>query len=271
MPAVSSVHWVSAARTDIGKVRKLNEDAWLARPGAGIWAVADGMGGHHAGDYASARVMEALQALDPLDALDDLESRTLAALNDVNEHLFNSTGRTMGCTLVLLLSRGKEARVIWAGDSRVYRLRRGALELLTRDHSRVQLLIDQGVVDPEDAENHPDANVITRAVGVTGVLELDDQQLDVNDGDTYLLCSDGLYRYLTDDQIRVALGHGDCQRACDDLVDLAMTSAARDNLTAVVVRAELDDTAVRTRINPVSVDGSPGADGDPTVLGDGRR
>lgn len=270
MPSRSEIHWVSAGRTDVGKVRKLNEDALLLKPELGLWTVADGMGGHHAGEYASSAVVDALSQLAASGSIAELESQSVAALNAVNEQLFSGQGRLMGSTVVVLMSLDGQARLIWAGDSRAYRLRQGRLEQLTRDHSRIQVLIDQGKVSPSEAERHPEANIITRAVGVTAQLELDSQQLDVRDGDTYLLCSDGLYRYLTETQMKDALGHGNCEQACDQLLALALSSPARDNITAIVVRAELDDTAVRTRINPASSDGPPGDD-DPTVLDESQR
>jgi serine/threonine protein phosphatase PrpC len=228
------------------------------------------MGGHHAGEYASSAVVDALSELAFSGSIEELESQSVAALNAVNEQLFSGQGRLMGSTVVVLMSLDGQARLIWAGDSRAYRLRQGRLEQLTRDHSRIQVLIDQGKVSPSEAERHPEANIITRAVGVTAQLELDSQQLDVRDGDTYLLCSDGLYRYITEAQMKDALGHGNCDQACDQLVALALSSPARDNITAIVVRAELDDTAIRTRINPAATDGPPGDD-DPTVLDESQR
>ena len=269
MPIRSDIHWISAARTNVGKVRKLNEDALLQKPLLGLWCVADGMGGHHAGDYASRAVVDALSELAAPSDLKELETQTFAALQAVNGELFSGGGRLMGCTVVVLVSLTGEASVVWAGDSRAYRLRQGRLEQLTRDHSRIQTLIDQGRVKPEDAEMHPEANVITRAVGVTEQLELDRKALDVQDGDTFLLCSDGLYRYVTEQQMKEALGRPDCDEACSILIDLALASEARDNITAVVIRAELDDTAIRTQINPASSD-SRGVPDDPTVLDDGK-
>lgn len=275
MSADREIHWVSAAATHVGKVRELNEDGVLDRPETGVWTVADGMGGYDAGEYASALVVDVLGRLPADRSLDSLIEQARLALEGANQQLVQEgrrkRARIMGSTVVSLLSDGVEAMVIWAGDSRAYRLRNGRLAQLTRDHSRIQELIDTGAVSPADADSHPEANVITRAVGVTPRLELDAERLDVQDGDTFLLCSDGLYRYVSDPEIQQFLGLGDCMRACTGLVERALESAARDNITAIVVRAELDDTAVRTRINPTPANRAADEDDDPTVFDDGGR
>jgi protein phosphatase len=271
MSAIDDIRWDSAARTDVSRVRKLNEDAYLARPTIGLWAVADGMGGHEAGDFASARVVTALDSVAPDPALQSFAARVWECLQAVNGELHAEAhrrqARIIGTTVVSFLATGREAAVIWAGDSRAYRLRKGRLEQLTRDHSRIQSLIEQGQLRAEDAERHPEANVITRAVGVTEQLELDTRKLNLKDGDTYLLCSDGLYRYVSENEMTRLLGQGDSQYACDELVALALEHEARDNVTAIVMRVELDDTTLRTRINPTPTN-PEGPDGDPTVLDD---
>lgn len=246
------VHWVSAGLTHVGKTRKLNEDALLDAPGKGLWAVADGMGGHAAGDFASASLVEALDKVAVGLSLDRLLSRARRQLERVNTRLVAAGRkrqvRIIGSTIVVLVSCGREAAVLWAGDSRVYRLSNGALELLTLDHSRIQELINSGRLTPDEAEQHPEANVITRAVGVADKLELDSKRFDVGDGDTFLLCSDGLSRYVDEASILAALGERTCTQACTRLIDAALQTPARDNVTVVVIRAATDDSLMRTRL-----------------------
>lgn len=267
---MNDIKWDSAARTHVGKVRRLNEDAFLEKPAAGIWSVADGMGGHDAGDFASAAVVSALESLEPAPGLLPFATSVDDCLQAVNGQLHTEAhqreSRIIGTTVVTFLNAGRDAAVLWAGDSRAYRLRKGVLEQLTRDHSRIQSLIEQGKLNAQDAESHPEANVITRAVGVTETLELDSRKVNIRDGDTYLLCSDGLYRYLTEEEMQQLLGQGNARYACDHLVSLALERAARDNITAIVLHAELDDTTLRTQINPGPGGESPPGDGDPTVL-----
>ena len=120
---------------------------------------------------------------------------------------------------VALLAGGDHASVLWAGDSRAYLYRGGKLMQLSHDHSQVAELVSRGLLTPEQAEGHPAANVITRAVGVVDILELDSETLPIAEDDTILLCSDGLYRELDDDTIKTCLSLGDCRRSCDALVD----------------------------------------------------
>ena len=257
--------WISAARTHVGKIRKLNEDAHLDLPGRCIWVVADGMGGHNAGDYASRSVVEVMSELPSLPWPGGVDAAT-AALQAVNTKLYTEgqrgRGSIIGCTLVALLSNEGNATLLWAGDSRVYRVRGNSFEQLTRDHSRVQTLIDQGSISADEAEQHPDANVVTRAVGVADKLELESRELTLHDGDTFLLCSDGLSRYLTSTQMHEALLQADCERACEMLMAAALKTPARDNITAIVARSHLEDTAVRT----VVAGGREDSGDDPTVL-----
>ena len=150
----------------------------LVRTDRGLWAVADGMGGHDAGDVASAKVTEALLRLPVVYGLDNLVEAAIAALQRVNHELIALAGaaearRTIGSTVVGLAIADGQYRCFWAGDSRAYRVRDGQIVQLTRDHSLVQDLVDAGMLDPEEAEDHPNANVITRAVGVAEELRIE--------------------------------------------------------------------------------------------------
>jgi protein phosphatase len=270
-----NIHWISAGRTHVGKVRKLNEDALLQRPDRGVWAVADGMGGHDAGDYASASLVSALADIGDGLALDDLVAAARQQLERINVELVaegrKRRSRIIGSTIVALLSGGGEAVVLWAGDSRLYRLSRRRLDLVTEDHSRIQELIASGKLDPERAEQHPEANIITRAVGVSEALDLSSQRFAIGDGDTFLLCSDGLSRYVAEPDIVTALAEVSCQHACDRLIDAVLRTPARDNVTVVVARAVSDDSELRTRLNPNPFEEDQTERAGATTLADRRR
>ncbi|MGH8524899.1 MAG: PP2C family protein-serine/threonine phosphatase, partial [Gammaproteobacteria bacterium] len=184
----------------------MNEDAMAVRTDRGLWAVADGMGGHDAGDVASAKVTEALLRLPIVYGLDNLVESAIAALQRVNHELIEMGGptgtrRTIGSTVVGLAIANDQFRCFWAGDSRAYRIRDGQIMQLSRDHSMVQDLVDAGLVDPVDAHNHPNANVITRAVGVVEELRIDTVSGDAKPGDRFLLASDGLTRLVDDAEL----------------------------------------------------------------------
>ncbi|MBT8131980.1 MAG: protein phosphatase 2C domain-containing protein [Gammaproteobacteria bacterium] len=232
--------WDSATTTHPGKVREINEDAALALPERGLWVVADGMGGHEAGDMASNMIVESLSGVkahdNPADFLDEVEDRLL----DVNLSLYETANnsvlmRTIGSTVVALLVMGRHTVIVWAGDSRAYRLRDGELQRLTVDHSQVEVMVQAGELRREDAESHPLSNVITRAVGGTDELYLDVDLRELIDGDRYLLCSDGLYKDLDEASLAAGLGRGSCAEACQALLDLALAGEASDNITAAVI------------------------------------
>lgn len=254
-------------------VRKLNEDACLELTARGIWAVADGMGGHAAGDYASRSVVEALATLAEPNSLGDAVSAIHARLQAVNKRLGEEARmrreKVIGSTAVVLLAYAAHAVIVWAGDSRAYRYRQESLQQMTRDHSQVEELVAQGLISRQQAQHYPGSNVITRAVGVMDPLELDTEMIDVQEDDIFMLCSDGLYNEVSDSEIREALSAGDCQYSCRVLVERALSRGARDNVTVVVVRAFDEGLITKTRLNPSFRGGEPGddsEDGDPTQL-----
>lgn len=226
----------SAVRSHVGHVRSLNEDACVARPDLGIWAVADGMGGHDGGDYASALIVRELgRVRRPASARELLQDvdQTLAHCNRL---LVERGGELSGSTIVALLVFEENFAAIWAGDSRLYRLRRSRLEQLTRDHSYVQDLVDSGKLTPQQARSHPLASRITRAIGAD--LEL---HLDVVDGrlepeDTFLLCSDGLTGMVGNEAIAAIIADAEPETAVDRLIEAALAAGGRDNVSAIVVR-----------------------------------
>ncbi len=234
--------WTCSAKSDRGKVRQINEDAFLARDDIGLWAVADGMGGHSIGDVASRMIIDALApatAEPRLSALvESVEERLLQANNDIIQYsrtLFEKDA-SMGSTLVSLVLKGQVGACLWVGDSRLYRWRKQHLTQLTRDHSQVQELIDRGLLDPTKARQHPQANVITRAIGAdTGCL-IDLNVFNAQPGDVFLLCSDGLSNTVPPDELGRLLPLGSAEEAACALLDSALARGAPDNVTLIVVK-----------------------------------
>lgn len=240
--AIKSVNsYSSASYSHVGMVRQVNEDACLEMAEAGIWAVADGMGGHSAGDYVSSLIVDCLRRVAPTPSLRVLANALRHELGLVNQAVREETARRgvslMGSTVVVLAARGDQAVCLWAGDSRLYRLRGGVLEMISRDHSYVQELVDQGLLDEAGARNHPRSNIVTRAVGVADEVELDMLDLQVLPGDSFLLCSDGLNKTAEDHELLTVLRHVDPYAVVRSLVHLGLTRGAPDNITAVVVKA----------------------------------
>jgi serine/threonine protein phosphatase PrpC len=229
--------------TDVGLVRRRNEDAFLDRPDLGIWAVADGMGGHQAGDEASAAVVAALGALkratpDLEDFVDDVKTRLLLVDRSLRKRAqAMGPGAVVASTVVTLLTYGNDFACIWAGDSRLYALRDGALQRFSTDHSRVQELITSGLLTPDEAALHPEVNIVTQAIGA-GRLTFGTRAGMIRPGDKFLLCSDGLTAHVADDEIASELAaDGSPQQAAERLRDLVLARGATDNLTIVIAAA----------------------------------
>lgn len=223
----------SAGATDVGKARQVNQDAYLERPEVGLWVVADGLGGHSDGEVASRMVCDSLADFVPDASFEQLVNDVSARLKDVNRELVRMSERPVnpvhsGSTVVALLVRATRCAVLWAGDSRAYRLRDGRLEQLTRDHS----LAESG--EPTDGEP---SSAITRAVGGEPTLDLDIFRDRVRAGDRFLLCSDGLTRMVPDSRIAELMGHEDIRTAVNDLIAATLAAGAADNVTVVIVEA----------------------------------
>lgn len=241
--------WSSAARSHVGMVRKINEDACLEMPRlgqGGLWVVADGMGGHEAGEVASGLIIDSLRQLQPSASLEQFIAAAETALAQVNLKLQEQAAqhyqrRTIGSTVVVLLTYRDQAACLWVGDSRIYRLRGGKLEQLTRDHSHVQELIERGLIDAQEAHTHPHANVITRAVGSQNELMVDKLTVQLNPGDVFLLCSDGLNKMVDDDEIATLLDAPNSHSSAQSLIQTALTRGADDNVTAAVVSIQAED------------------------------
>jgi serine/threonine protein phosphatase PrpC len=234
-PALKAFRFRSVSQSHCGHVRPLNEDRVLDRPEAGFWAVADGMGGHHGGDVAATRLVEALDRIDH-------RSPGYTRLNDVrreietvNTTLFDAEG---GTTLVALLVHEGHYACLWAGDSRVYLLRNGRLDAITRDHSVVQALVDGGVITEAERKRHPRAHVVTRAVGANSVLDIEQSFAPICDGDVFLLCSDGLTACLEDAEIENILNAENIDLAAPTMLTAALDRQAPDNISFVLVHAK---------------------------------
>lgn len=235
----------SSSATHVGMVRKLNEDSFISRDEVGLWAVADGMGGHQAGDVASQQVVKSLATVPNCPDIVALLDATRTAIRAANSALLGMAGqydrdRVPGSTVVALVMHGDQAAVTWAGDSRIYRLRNGRAEQVSRDHSHVQELLNQHLISPEEAEHHPMSNVITRAIGIEDPVELETLKLELQEGDRFLLCSDGLSRLVSLEEIAQLLQTRQLEEAVHSLLHTALVRGAPDNVTIVSVECQSD-------------------------------
>jgi PPM family protein phosphatase len=234
--------------TDVGRRRDSNEDDFLLEPASGVYAVADGMGGHAAGEIASHLAIETLREVVPRDgraierrSVDDATEWLRAAVAEANRRICDSIRlheerRGMGTTVVALVHAGQDAVVGHVGDSRMYLLRGDELVRMTSDHSWVNEQVKLGLMNDDTAQRHPMRNIVTRALGSRPDVLVDVASLQVHPGDVLLLCSDGLNTMLADEQIRsiVADYRHDPEAACRALVEAANRHGGEDNVTVVV-------------------------------------
>ncbi len=239
-PAQESGPWQSWGVTDVGMARSLNEDAFLDLPGAGLWMVADGMGGHAHGELASALAVQSLEGFEPPASLaarvDRVEDALLGADEAIRDLAARKGRRQIGSTVALLLAHERHVVCLWAGDSRIYRWRAGSLEQLTRDHAYVEELLEMGLIEADEARHHPQGNIVTRALGASERLYLDAEVFALEPGDAFLLCSDGLTRELEDEDIAATLAEQPAPATCQALVDRALARGGHDNTTVVLAR-----------------------------------
>ena len=240
---VQTDHFVieTGAATDTGRVRDHNEDSYLTKPDFGVWVVADGMGGHDAGDFASQTIVAELASVGYSISTEDLQARFMERLGRAHtrimEHAAALGGSTVGATLVALLVHDDEYLCIWSGDSRIYRMRDGVLTQQTKDHTEVRELFEAGLISADEAEHWPRKNVITRAIGVSDAPHCDTMGGELLAGDMFLLCSDGLTEHNSDDDIAQAMRSGlSPQAICDGLIGQTLDRGAKDNVTAIVMR-----------------------------------
>lgn len=226
----------SVSRTHVGRVRTINEDRVLDRADRGLWAVADGMGGHCAGDVAAQRIVDALRSL--ADSATRIDADAIeATLDGVGRRIHDDAGgatQVSGSTIVALHIEQGVGTLFWAGDSRAYRVRSGRIAQLSRDHSVVQELIDAGALSRDLADRHPQAHVVTRALGAMPGVAIERVRVDVTPGDLFLLCSDGLARGDIDPALLG--GHDESLAAvADALLANALAAGGTDNISLVLI------------------------------------
>lgn len=225
-------------RTDIGKLRKQNEDAAWFDESRAVFAVADGMGGHLAGEVASRMAIEAVQRMareNERPGISALREAVACAHETILAHAQDHIECAgMGTTLSVLWLGENYAYIAHVGDSRIYRLREGSLTQITQDHSLVEELVRAGLITREQARTHPRRNIITRALGTHGENEPDLLVTDVQDGDVFLLCTDGLTGMVPDDEIERTLRDCGIEAAADRLLALALDAGGRDNVTLIL-------------------------------------
>ncbi|MBQ7886042.1 MAG: Stp1/IreP family PP2C-type Ser/Thr phosphatase [Clostridia bacterium] len=233
----------AALRTDVGRVRKQNEDAAWLNEKRGIYVVADGMGGHLAGEVASAMAIDAIKHMaekHDIASIAVLREAVVAAHEAICARARENTNCSgMGTTLSAMWRGGHYMYIAHVGDSRIYRFRRGALEQITQDHSLVEELVRAGIISREEARNHPRRNIITRALGTQGENAPDLLAADMEKGDLWLLCTDGLSSMISDEEIaRVLGGKESLEKMADTLMKMALAAGGRDNVTLILCRSE---------------------------------
>jgi len=220
----------------------VNEDAHLDAREQNLWVVADGMGGHSYGDEASKSIIDQLISFrfeaDMTGNVEDIKTRLAYAHDACRSH---ANGQLMGSTVAAFFAHDPYAFFIWAGDSRIYRFRSNQLEQMTEDHSLVQELVSIGELRKEDMDKHPSSHIITRAIGVHSELELEQRYALIEPGDRYLICSDGLYKDMTEAEITERMRYATIDQCLDSLIDLALERGGTDNTTAIIVQAERAD------------------------------
>jgi protein phosphatase len=246
----------TGAATDVGKVRTHNEDALLVNSAAGVWAVADGMGGHEGGQLASSTVVGALKKIVGPAPIEDLLAQCHNHLDVANRRLLQvakeKAGMIIGTTVAALLTDEETFACVWSGDSRVYLVRDGKIVQVSRDHTEVAELIAEGVLSEEEALNWPRRNVVTRAIGVHPQVELDIVEGTLERDDVFVICSDGLTTHVNDAEILAHVRGNGAQSACDALVALTMQRGASDNVTVVMIRFASDGGTIVLPRPPVT-------------------
>lgn len=231
--------------TDIGKVREINQDCFSVETERGVYIVADGMGGHAAGEKASQTAVEIITerlgdgvaAASNGQLLDAIQT----AIQDANREIINASMedasmRGMGTTATVIVTRGNQIYVGHVGDSRAYLIRNRRIDQITDDHSIVAQLVRARAITPQEAARHPYRNVITRCLGMQADVEADTQQRELKQGDRLLICSDGLSGLVSDDEmLQYVVSSTDPQQTCQELVNLALERGGSDNITVVLI------------------------------------
>ncbi len=236
-PPISGEWFNCHGATHTGRVRPVNEDRFLAKPSHGIWLVADGMGGHSHGDVAASMIVQAATKIERPSTHVDLVSAFIGQLHGVNEDIRNLTREhglgVMGSTVVGLLIAEGQFSAVWAGDSRLYLNRGNRMTQLTKDHSEIQQMIDNGTYDAVEAAGRK--NVILHAVGVRELPYFETVDGEIKEGDTFILCSDGLTAHLSAPDIQGIVLSLPPAPACQLLIETALQRGGTDNVTVVIV------------------------------------
>jgi len=241
--APRNFHIISNGVTHTGHVRTRNEDSYLVLPDENLWAVADGMGGHHAGDFASLSLTQNLSLFKQTDSLADsilLLEENVINTNAIIRKKADKLGKntTIGATIVCVYIWQNRLFAFWAGDSRLYRFRNGKLRRLTEDHSYVEELVKMGKIKAKDAESHPASNVVLRAVGIDDNLRLDFEYFELRDDDVFIICSDGLYKDLVDDKISpiIQQNRDDMEKLAKELLSSSLDAGGTDNTSIITIK-----------------------------------
>jgi len=229
--------------TDVGHVRSKNEDSILVNEAENVWIVADGMGGHHAGDFASQTITNNLSLFKQHASLDDsillLEENILNSNSIIRKKSYKlGRNATIGSTVVCVYIWKNFLFTFWAGDSRLYRYRDATLERLTEDHSYVEELVRMGKIEARDAEEHPAANVVLKAVGIDDNLCMDFEYYNLRDGDIYIICSDGLYKDLEESKIEpiIESNFEDMTELSQALLASSLDAGGTDNTSIITMK-----------------------------------
>lgn len=233
-----SMNWTSYAVSHPGNKRKFNQDAYFCHDQHGIWAIADGMGGHEAGDVASQTIIQSLANLAQSGAENNSLMNITSLLEDVNQQLFaqnQANDRMVGSTIALVQVDNNICHCLWVGDSRIYLYRQQQFAQISSDHSYVQQLVDNGEITAKQAKTHQKRNVLTRAIGSAEELSFDTKNITVYANDKILICSDGLYSEVSTEEITAILEYSSAQTACENLLNLCLSRQANDNVSFVLV------------------------------------
>lgn len=238
---MKTLRFRTAHETDPGRRRRENEDSVAIHPGGHLWAVADGMGGHLHGRFASDTAVRNLNGAYLSGLFEEDVAEINRAITSANRQVYDRArheGATIGTTVAALYVSGMRASCLWVGDSRVYRYRERRIEQITRDHTQVRHLLETNQITEAEAQHHPMGHVLTRAVGVDPSVRVDVRNLDIAPEDVFLICSDGLTACASEVEIRDAITEFGATRACSRLVEICLERGAPDNVSIVTVACD---------------------------------
>lgn len=237
--------WNSHGLTHVGKKRKINQDAFLNLPDKELWVVADGMGGHKAGEVASASIINSLKALIPEQTIGSTVKKIVYELLKVNQRLLDlaaegGANEVIGSTVVILLACNQYCVYLWSGDSRIYLFRKGRLKQISRDHNDESRLLAEGF-SIKEVRTYPFAQALTHAIGGEKNLYLDAQIQEIRNGDVFLLCSDGLNKEVCDSEIESIFKKTSIEESLTQLIELALERGGQDNITIILAQATISN------------------------------